>query len=185
MATQGCSLSLVMVSKSIVETVRENKEPARWRGLKCFIRRWVGRINGNSWVKTRSNVGRWTVNGSNSYCWNFGNVVGCFFSWYAKVGFLFFFLMMMMMMFGLLGSLLVQFVNKRRVENVDCLRHNLAVDNAFVTCCFVLSMLLESDGWLDPNVQAFSGGVREKFVKRFGSIYGKTWNGTAGISKSS
>jgi hypothetical protein len=59
----GRSWLFVMASKSIVEAVREEKEPALRRGLKCFTRRWVGRINRNSWVGTRSNVGQWTVNG--------------------------------------------------------------------------------------------------------------------------
>ncbi len=110
--SSGCSWSLVMASESIVETVRENKEPALWRGLECFIRRWIGRINRDSWVGTRSNVGRWTVDGGTSNRWILGNV-GSFFSWHAKVGFFFFSLMMMV--YGLLGSLLVRFVTNRRV----------------------------------------------------------------------
>ena len=105
-----------MASESIVETVRENKEPALWRGLECFIRRWIGRINRDSWVGTRSNGGRWMVDGGNSNRWILGNV-GSFFSWHAKVGFFFFFFVffLMMMMFGLLGSLLVRFVTNERV----------------------------------------------------------------------
>ena len=40
-------------------------------------------------------------------------------------------------------------------------------------------MLLEFDGRLDPNLQLFPGGVEERLAKKFGNIYGNTWNGTS------
>ncbi len=42
-------------------------------------------------------------------------------------------------------------------------------------------MLLESDGWLDPNFPPYPGGVEERLSQKFGNIYGNTWNGTAGL----
>ena len=42
-------------------------------------------------------------------------------------------------------------------------------------------MLLESDGWLDPNLPPYPGGVEERLSKKFANTYGNTWNGTAGL----
>jgi hypothetical protein len=79
---------------------------------------------------------------------------------------------------GVFGILKARF---RFLKNFNSLKHHASIDNAFVTCCVMHKMLLESDGWLDPNLPPYPGGLEERLSKKFGNIYGNTWNGTAGI----
>jgi hypothetical protein len=79
---------------------------------------------------------------------------------------------------GVFGILKARF---KFLKNFNSLHKQSAVDNAFVMCCILHNMLLESDGWLDPNLPLFPGGVEERLAKKFGNIYGNTWNGTAGL----
>ena len=79
---------------------------------------------------------------------------------------------------GVFGILKARF---KFLKNFNSLKHHSSIDNAFVTCCILHNMLLESDGWLDPNLPPYPGGVEERLSKKFGNIYGNTWNGTAGL----
>ncbi|KAI2498892.1 Plant transposon protein [Fragilaria crotonensis] len=80
---------------------------------------------------------------------------------------------------GVFGILKSRF---KFLKNFNSLKHHSAIDNAFVTCCILHNMLLETDGWLDPNLPPLPGGVEERLSKKFGNIYANnTWNGTAGI----
>ena len=79
---------------------------------------------------------------------------------------------------GVFGILKARF---KFLKNFNSLKHHSSIDNAFVTCCILRNMLLESDGWLDPNLPPYPGGVEERLSKKFGNIYGNIWNGTAGL----
>ena len=79
---------------------------------------------------------------------------------------------------GVFGILKARF---KFLKNFNSLKHHSSIDNAFTTCCILHNMLLESDGWLDPNLPPYPGGVEERLAKTFGNIYRNVWNGTAGI----
>jgi hypothetical protein len=79
---------------------------------------------------------------------------------------------------GVFGILKASF---KFLKNFHSLKHHASIDNALVTCCVLHNMLLESDGWLDPNLSPYPGGLKERLLKKFCNIYGNTWNGTAGI----
>jgi hypothetical protein len=67
---------------------------------------------------------------------------------------------------GVFGILKARF---KFLKNLNSLKHHASsIDNAFVTCSILHNMLLESDGWKVGS-------------KKFGNIYGNTWNDTAGI----
>ena len=79
---------------------------------------------------------------------------------------------------GVFGILKVRF---KFLKNFNSLHKQSAIDDAFVTCCILHNMLLESDGWLDPNLPSFPGGVEERLAKKFGNFNDNGWNGTAGF----
>jgi hypothetical protein len=79
---------------------------------------------------------------------------------------------------GVFGILKVRF---KFLKNFNSLHKQSAIDDAFVTCCILHNMLLESDGWLDPNLPSFPGGVDERLAKKFGNLNDNGWNGTAGF----
>ena len=72
-------------------------------------------------------------------------------------------------------------VRLKLLKNFSSLHKQSAIDNAFVTCCILHNMLLESDGWLDPNLPSFPGGVEERLARKFGNLNDNVWNGTAGF----
>jgi hypothetical protein len=75
---------------------------------------------------------------------------------------------------GVFGILKIRW---RFLKNFNYLHQHSAVDNCFATCCVLHNLLLQHDGYLDPALPPFPGGVEEKLSKRFGNA----WNGNDGI----
>jgi hypothetical protein len=70
---------------------------------------------------------------------------------------------------GVLGIFKARF---KILKNFNSLKHHASIDNAFVTCCVLHNMLLESGGWLDPNLPPYPGGLEENCRKNSATFMG-------------
>ena len=73
------------------------------------------------------------------------------------------------------GILKIRF---RFLKNFNILRHQSMIDDAFTTCCMLHNMMLQSDGYLEEDLEPYPGGLEESLARKFGK---HRWNGLDGL----
>lgn len=76
---------------------------------------------------------------------------------------------------GVFGILKSRF---RFLKNFNNMSKQSSIDNAFVTCCILHNMMLETDGYLDDDLAPYPGGLEERLRKKY---WNHTWNGVHGM----